>query len=57
MALGRAKRLIDTAMNHSLEEQLEEERQAIIETSTSNDFREGLSALVNKKGKPNFGGR
>ncbi len=57
LALGRAKRLIDTALSHSLEEQLEEERQSIIEISTSNDFKEGLNAYVNKKGKPNFGGR
>jgi len=56
MALGRAKRLIDTAMNHSLEEQLEEERQSIIEVSASDDFKEGLHAFVNKKGKPNFTG-
>ncbi|HCU24532.1 MAG TPA: hypothetical protein DF383_05900 [Deltaproteobacteria bacterium] len=56
LALGRAKRLIDTALNHSLEEQLEEERQAILATSTSQDFREGLNAYVNKKAKPNFGG-
>ena len=56
LALGRAKRLIDTAINHSLEEQLEEERQAILAISTSKDFREGLNAYVNKKAKPSFGG-
>lgn len=56
LALGRAKRLIDTAMNHSLEEQLEEERQSIIEVSNSGDFKEGLNAFITKKGKPNFGG-
>ncbi|MCE9624718.1 MAG: enoyl-CoA hydratase/isomerase family protein [Deltaproteobacteria bacterium] len=56
LALGRAKRLIDTALSHSLEEQLEEERQSIIEIATSSDFKEGLSAYVNKMGKPNFGG-
>ncbi|MFO1463568.1 MAG: enoyl-CoA hydratase-related protein [bacterium] len=56
LALGRAKRLIDTALSHSLEEQLEEERQSIIEVSTSNDFKEGLRAFVDKKAKPNFGG-
>ncbi|HKY64690.1 MAG TPA: enoyl-CoA hydratase-related protein [bacterium] len=57
LALGRAKRLIDTALSHSLEEQLEEERQSIVETADSADFREGLSAFVGKKNKPNFTGR
>jgi 2-(1,2-epoxy-1,2-dihydrophenyl)acetyl-CoA isomerase len=57
LALGRAKRLIDTSQSHSLEEQLEEERQAIIEVSTSKDFKEGLDAFIDKKGKPNFEGR
>ncbi len=57
MALGRAKRLIDTSLNHSLEEQLEEERQAIIEISASHDFKEGVNAVATKKGKPNFEGK
>jgi len=57
VALGRAKRLIDSALVHSLEEQLEEERQALIEICQSQDFREGLESLVAKKGKPNFEGK
>jgi len=57
LALGRAKRLIDTAGTHSLEEQLEEERQALIEVSKSHDFHEGLQAFVEKKAKPNFEGK
>ena len=56
LALGRAKRLIDTSSSHSLEEQLEEERQAIIQVSGSKDFNEGLSAHLSKKSKPNFEG-
>jgi len=56
-ALGRAKRLIDTSVTHSLEEQLEEERQALIEVSKTHDFKEGLQAVVDKKGKPNFEGK
>lgn len=57
LALGRAKRLIDTSLSHSLEEQLEEERQAILGVSTSQDFREGLKAYTDKKGKPTFQGK
>lgn len=57
IALGKAKRLIDSALVHSLEEQLEEERQALIEISQTHDFMEGLDALLEQKGKPNFEGR
>jgi 2-(1,2-epoxy-1,2-dihydrophenyl)acetyl-CoA isomerase len=57
VALSRAKRLIDSALVHSLEEQLEEERRTLIEVSQTHDFREGLYAFVEKKGKPNFEGR
>jgi len=57
VALGRAKRLIDASLVHSLEEQLEEERQALIEISQSQDFKEGLDSVVSKKGKPNFEGK
>ena len=57
IALARAKRLIDAALSHSLEEQLDEERQALIEISQTHDFREGLDSVVAKKGKPNFEGK
>lgn len=56
MALGYAKRLIDTSLCHSLEEQLEEERQTLIGISSSNDFREGIQAFFEHKKKPNFRG-
>ncbi len=57
LALGRAKRLIDTSLCHSLEEQLEEERQALIAVSASHDYREGIEALGTGKKKPNFKGK
>ncbi len=57
VALGKAKLLIDTALVNSLEEQLEEERQALIEISQTHDFMEGLYAFIEKKGKPNFEGK
>lgn len=57
LALGRAKRLIDTSTTHSLEEQLEEERQALISIAESYDYKEGLAALTEGKKKPNFKGK
>ncbi len=57
LALGKAKRLIDTALSHSLEEQLEEERQALILVAGSRDYQEGLQATGPEKKKPNFEGR
>ena len=57
LALGRAKRLIDTSLSHSLEEQLEEERQALIRMAGTHDFKEGLDAFIRGKKKPNFKGK
>jgi 2-(1,2-epoxy-1,2-dihydrophenyl)acetyl-CoA isomerase len=57
LALGTAKRLIDTAVHHSLEEQLEEERQALIQLGGSSDYKEGLQALLAEKKKPGFKGK
>lgn len=57
LALGRAKRLIDTSLCHSLEEQLEEERQGLITMAATQDYREGLEALGEGKKKPNFKGK
>jgi len=57
MALGAAKRLIDTAAHHSLEEQLEEERQALIQVAGSHDYKEGLKSLLEGKKKPGFTGQ
>lgn len=57
LALGSAKRLIDTSLCHSLEEQLEEERQVLIGIASSNDYREGISSFIKEKKKPDFKGR
>lgn len=57
LALGRAKRLIDTSLCHSLEEQLEEERQLLISISSSEDFKEGLRAHLKGDKKPDFKGK
>ncbi len=56
LALGRSKRLIEQAKTNSLEDQLEEERHDMMNTVKSEDFREGLTALVEKK-KPKFKGK
>jgi 2-(1,2-epoxy-1,2-dihydrophenyl)acetyl-CoA isomerase len=57
LALGRAKRLIDTSLCHSLEEQLEEERQSLIAMSATQDYHEGLGSVTQGKKKPNFKGQ
>jgi 2-(1,2-epoxy-1,2-dihydrophenyl)acetyl-CoA isomerase len=57
LALGKAKRLIDTAVSHSLEEQLEEERQSLIAIASSEDFKEGLHATLKGDKKPIFKGK
>ena len=56
MALGRAKRLIDTSLSHSLEEQLEEERQGLIQIAGSSDFKAGLKSFREGAQKPKFKG-
>lgn len=57
LALGKAKWLIDTAAHHGLEEQLEEERQSIIQMAASADYREGLQSLLEGKKRPAFKGK
>lgn len=57
LALGSAKRLMDTAVHRSLEEQLEEERQALIQLGGSEDYKEGISSLLEGKKKPGFKGK
>jgi 2-(1,2-epoxy-1,2-dihydrophenyl)acetyl-CoA isomerase len=57
LALGTAKRLMDTALHHSLEEQLEEERQALIQLGSSGDYKEGIQSLLEGKKRPGFKGQ
>jgi 2-(1,2-epoxy-1,2-dihydrophenyl)acetyl-CoA isomerase len=54
-ALGLTKRLLNQSMNNSLEQQLALESDLQIEASSSNDYREGVTAFVEKR-KPEFKG-
>ncbi len=55
-ALGLTKRLLNNSMQNSLEEQLKLESKLQIESAQSEDYAEGVDALVNKR-KPNFKGK
>ncbi|MGH7310834.1 MAG: enoyl-CoA hydratase-related protein, partial [Candidatus Rokuibacteriota bacterium] len=55
-AFGAAKRLFHQATWESLETQMEHEAQAIAASGRTEDFREGVTAFVNKK-TPTFRGR
>jgi 2-(1,2-epoxy-1,2-dihydrophenyl)acetyl-CoA isomerase len=57
LALGKVKRLMDTAVYYSLEEQLEEERQALIQLGASEDYQEGIRSFLEGKKKPGFTGK
>jgi len=52
-ALGRVKRLLNRSFDRSLEEQLEDERRALVEAADSSEGREGLSAFAAKRA-PDF---
>ncbi len=54
-AHARAKRLLYDSQNTSLPAQLESETVAFVECAMSNDFREGVTAFVEKR-KPTFSG-
>lgn len=54
-AIGLTKRLLNQSMNNSLEEQLQIESNLQIEASSSNDYKEGVTAFVEKR-KPVFKG-
>lgn len=55
VALGRAKQLLNRSLLSMLESQLEAERQAIAEMGATADFREGLTAFLEKR-RPDFKG-
>jgi 2-(1,2-epoxy-1,2-dihydrophenyl)acetyl-CoA isomerase len=54
-ALGLTKRLLNQAMTNSLEQQLALESDLQIEASSSNDYKEGVAAFIEKR-TPEFKG-
>ena len=54
-ALGLTKRLLNQSMTNNLEQQLALESNLQIEASSSNDYKEGVTAFVEKR-KPEFKG-
>jgi 2-(1,2-epoxy-1,2-dihydrophenyl)acetyl-CoA isomerase len=54
-ALGLTKRLLNQSMSNTLEQQLQLEGDLQIEASSSNDYKEGVTAFVEKR-KPEFKG-
>lgn len=55
-ALGMIKELFNKSMTNTLQEQLALESKLQIEAAQSDDYKEGVSAFVEKR-KPNFNGR
>jgi 2-(1,2-epoxy-1,2-dihydrophenyl)acetyl-CoA isomerase len=55
-AIGMTKRLVDQAIGSALEDQLEREAQLQASATQSEDFREGVSAFLEKR-EPRFQGR
>jgi 2-(1,2-epoxy-1,2-dihydrophenyl)acetyl-CoA isomerase len=54
-ALGLTKKLLNASFNNTLEQQLALESKLQIQAANSNDYKEGVSAFVEKR-KPNFKG-
>ena len=54
-AIGLTKRLLNQSMTNNLEQQLALESDLQIEASSSNDYKEGVTAFVEKR-KPQFNG-
>jgi len=55
LAMARAKELVYRSLGETLESQLENEREAIVRSAATQDFREGVSAFVEKR-RPTFRG-
>ena len=53
--IGLTKRLLNQSMTNNLEQQLALESDLQIEASSSNDYKEGVTAFVEKR-KPEFKG-
>jgi len=54
-ALGLTKQLLNASFNNTLEQQLALESKLQIQAANSNDYKEGVTAFVEKR-KPNFKG-
>ncbi len=54
--IGLTKRLLNSTYDHTLEEQLDMEKQVQIQAGATEDFREGVNAFLEKR-KPVFKGR
>jgi 2-(1,2-epoxy-1,2-dihydrophenyl)acetyl-CoA isomerase len=55
-ALGNLKWLMNASLDNQLEQQLQMEAEAFADNVTTEDFREGIAAFVEKR-KPAFKGR
>jgi 2-(1,2-epoxy-1,2-dihydrophenyl)acetyl-CoA isomerase len=55
LALGLTKRLLNESLSNDLEAQLKLESKLQIQAGSSNDYKEGVTAFVEKR-KPEFKG-
>ena len=55
-AIGLTKRLLNQTYSHSLSQQLDFEKEMQIESANSDDYKEGVSAFLEKR-KPEFTGK